>query len=605
MTPHSSLLRPRTATCSPVLKIADPQPSLWRSLRALYHFLSARRRAQLGLQTGLMLIGALAEMATLGALVPFLALLAAPGAPPFRIPALDLPLGIREASLLFAVIAVFSAILRIATQWAGFRFAFGLGGDLAREVFRRTLYQPYAWHVSRSSSEVLAGLTKVNAVVAGIINPLMQGIVALLISLGIMATLMLVDPRSALLAGVIIGALYVTTSLFVRRQVRHNGQIIAGNEPLRVKAVQEGLGGIRDVLLDGTQTFFSAAFDRVDSLSRRAQASNSLLANGPRYFIEAAGMVCIVAMAGWLSGRQGGLLGAIPILGALALGAQRLLPQLQFIYFAWSQISGTRAQLDDVLALTTLPIPADRDVHSLHSAPRLTADAASALVEMRAVSFRYAADGPPVLDSIDLEIPRGARIGFVGKTGCGKSTLIDLIMGLLDASSGTVLVDGAPLGAANRRLWQRRIAHVPQTIFLSDTSIAENIAFGMPRAQIDQQRLERAAAIAQLDTFIASLPDGFDTCVGERGVRLSGGQRQRIGLARALYRDVDVLVLDEATSALDDRTEAAVIRAIEALGRDVTLLMIAHRVSTLRRCDRIVELAEGRVLTMGAPAAVL
>ena len=572
---------------------------------ALYRFLSPHRRAQLGLQVALMLVGALAEMATLGAVVPFLALLTAPGGPRFRIPVIDLPLGIREASLLFGAIAVFSAFLRIFTQWAGFRFAFGLGGDLAREVFRRTLYQPYVWHASRSSSEVLAGLTKVNAVVAGVINPLMQGIVALLISLGLIAALMLVDMRTALLAALTVGALYVATSIVVRRRVRRNGQIIADNERLRVKAVQEGLGGIRDVLLDGTQPFFSASFDRVDSLSRRAQASNSLLANGPRYFIEAAGMVAIVAMANWLSGRQGGLLGAIPILGALALGAQRLLPQLQFIYFAWSQISGTRAQLDDVLKLTALPVPGDVDAVR-YLPTRLPAfDGAPALVELRSVSFRYIGDGPPVLGEIDLTISRGARIGFVGKTGCGKSTLIDLVMGLLDASSGVVLVDGTPLADSNRRQWQRRIAHVPQTIFLSDTSIAENIAFGLPVEQVDMARIERAAAMAQLGEFIAGLPEGFNTFVGERGVRLSGGQRQRIGLARALYRDVDVLVLDEATSALDDRTEAAVMREIEALGRDVTLLMIAHRLSTLRHCDRIIELAAGRILRVGVPETVL
>lgn len=580
--------------------------TLTSSLKHLFSHVSHRRRWQLSGLLVLMLVGAVAEMATLGAVVPFLALLADPGMAN-QYPLLLQVLGwlggttgnlLLSAAILFGIIAVGAGLVRILLMWVSLRISFGLGADIGGEVYRRTLYQPYSWHVARNSSEILAGIDKVNAVVNSIITPLTQGAVSFVLSLGILAMLVAIDPQTALIAGIGFSILYGLTTLVLRRQLLRNSKIIAANVTLRVQAVQEGLGGIRDVLLDGTQPIYHRRFAVYDYAMRRGQAANNLIGATPRYIIEAFGMVFIVALAYWLAGRQGGLSGAIPVLGALAIGAQKLLPQMQLVYYSWSSISGNRNQLIDVLALLDRPIPAEYRQAPPHppqalgpSQNRLTRP----LIALRGVSFRYKPEATDVLQNINLEISRGLRVGFIGKTGSGKSTLIDLIMGLLEPTDGQIEIEGQPLVAGNRRLWQQRIAHVPQSIYLSDNSIAENIAFGLPTGLIDMARVKQAAAKAQIADFIQTLPQDYQTPVGERGVRLSGGQRQRIGLARALYKQADVLVLDEATSALDDATEKAVMVAIKALSNELTVLMIAHRVTTLRDCDRIIELCDTQV----------
>ena len=577
--------------------------SLSAGLVRLYSHLSQRRRWQLIGLIILMFLGAVAEMATLGAVFPFLALLGDQSLA-FKYPLLlkvfgfiDLGEGrniIFSAAVLFAIVAIGAAAIRMLLLWAGYRFTFALGADIGSEVYRRTLYQPFSFHVGLNTSEIIAGLTKVQGVVFGVINPLVLGLVALLLSLAILGVLISIDPFTAAIAGASFAALYLAAIFVTKRGLRANGKVIAQNEALRVQAIQEGLGGIRDVLIDGTQPIYIERFRKFDAAQKQAQASNSFIPTAPRYLIEAFGMVLIAVLAYWLSQREGGLSAAIPVLGALAIGAQKLLPQTQQIYYAWATLSGNRAVLADVLALLDQPIPSEYLNPAPIGATRLTNQ-----LELRNVNFRYRSDAPMVVRNVSVVIPRGNRVGFIGKTGSGKSTLIDLIMGLLEPTAGHVEIDGQQLTSINRRNWQARIAHVPQSIYLADTSIAGNIAFGTDSTGIDMARVCDAAKRAQLADFIDSLPQKYQTTVGERGVRLSGGQRQRIGIARALYKHADVLILDEATSALDDETEKATMRAIETLGDEITVLMIAHRVSTLSGCDQIFELENGVVLREG------
>lgn len=585
------------------------------SLVHLFSHLSRRRRWQLMGLFFLTLISALAEMATLGAVVPFLALLADPTVAS-KYPLLQTVLtwfGAEErnvllsAGIIFSVITVSAALIRMLMMWSSMRFSYGLGADIGAEVYLRTLYQPYSWHVSQNSSEVLTGIDKVNVVVSGVLTPIMQGGVAMVMVIGILVMLVAIDWQTAFIAGAGFTVMYGITTLALDSKVKKNSQIISENMSRRVQAVQEGLGGIRDVLLDGTQSVYHRRFSGFDYSMRRAQASNSVIGVSPRYMIEAAGMVLIIALAYWLSPRQGGLNGAIPVLGALAIGAQKLMPQMQLVYASWSSINGSRNQLVDVIRFLSNPCVAEtsqlsfdinRNIENKIQGP-LDPINYKPLIALRNVSFRYKADMPEVLLNINLEIQRGSRVGFIGETGSGKSTLIDLIMALLKPTSGQVEVDGIPLNHENYRAWQLRIAHVPQSIYLSDATIAENIAFGVPLDKIDLSRIKLASKKAQLSEFIESQPKKYQTHVGERGVRLSGGQRQRIGLARALYKQADILVLDEATSALDDLTEQSVMSAINALESELTVLMIAHRVSTLRSCDRIVELGDKSVLRVG------
>lgn len=575
----------------------------------LWRHLTRHRQKQFVLLLGLMLISAGAEVVSLGAILPFLAVITAPERV-FNYPLvagvvhyfgitsstqLILPL-----TIVFAVIALVAGAIRIFLLWISTRLTAASGSELSIEVYRRTLYQPYQTHVSRNSSDVINGITnKVNGVVFGVMLPLLALISSAMALVAIMAALLVIDPFVASLATAGFGLSYGLITWMYRQRLRRNSVSIARDQAQVLKALQEGLGGIRDVLLDGSQAMYCDVYRKADLPFRQAQGDNSFVGQGPRYAIEAVGMVLITALAFALSRRPGGITAAFPVLGALALGAQRLLPALQQIYNAWTSIAGNQIQLADTLDMLDQPLPAG--LNAPDPAPLVF----KTEIRFENIRFRYSPDGPWILDGINFSIPKGARVGFVGTTGSGKSTTIDLLMGLLAPDSGKLFVDNIDLNEANIRSWQRAIAHVPQTIFLADTTLAENIAFGVPPALIDMDKVRHAARQAQIAEFIESRPGGYNSHVGERGVRLSGGQRQRIGIARALYKQAAVLVFDEATSALDSATEKGVMDAIDGLDREITTVMIAHRVTTLKRCDFILQLEGGRVLTKGTYSQIL
>ena len=312
-------------------------------------------------------------------------------------------------------------------------------------------------------------------------------------------------------------------------------------------------------------------------------------------------MIAIAILATALSAQKGGGAAALPVLGAFALGAQRLLPAMQQTYSGWSSLKGYSTDLEGVLEMLQQPLPTVLEVNK-----KLVLNSEICFFD---VCFSYGQGSKGVLNDLSLKIERGQRVGFIGSTGSGKSTTVDLLMGLLYPIKGQIFVDGLDLHdpAHPERLlaWRSAIAHVPQTIYLADSSIAENIAFGVSRQQIDFDRLQLAAKQAQIASFIEASPDGYNSFVGERGIRLSGGQRQRLGIARALYKQAQVLILDEATSALDNDTEQAVMDAINQLDRNLTVVMIAHRLSTVAKCDRVIRLDHGRVVADGPPSEVL
>ncbi len=578
-------------------------PTLPNLLKRLWHHLTHRRQRQFGLLMGLMLVSAFAEVVSLGAVLPFLGILVAPEHV-FNHPIVaDMVLawGITSADQLvlpltvaFAAAALIAGAIRILLLWVSTRIAFASGADLGIEVYRRTLYQPYRVHVARNSSEVISGITnKVNNVVFFVLMPLLTLVSSIVLLVAITLALIAIDPMVASVAVVGFGASYALITWMSRRRLHRNSQRIAYEQTQVVKALQEGLGGIRDVLLDGTQPVYCDIYRQADHPLRRAQGNNTFIGGSPRYIMEALGMVLIAALAYALSRQAGGIATALPVLGALALGAQRLLPALQQIYSSWANIASSYASLADTIELLDQPLP----MEILQPAPAQLPFQDT--IRFDAVRFRYTGDGPWVLDGLNLVIAKGARVGFVGSTGSGKSTTLDLLMGLLMPTEGELLVDGQPISGIRVRAWQQTIAHVPQSIYLADTTLAENIAFGVPRNAIDLDRVQQAARQAQIADFIESSPEGYQAYVGERGIRLSGGQRQRIGIARALYKQASVLVFDEATSALDNTTEQSVMGAIEGLSSDFTILLIAHRLTTVRRCDTIVELEHGQVVAQG------
>jgi ABC-type multidrug transport system fused ATPase/permease subunit len=579
-------------------------------LRGIWSHLSRRRRLQLGVLLLVMLASGLAELVSLGAVLPFLAVLSDPERlwqQPL-IQALATRAGFTAASdlllpatLAFAAAAVLAALIRLANMWLNGRLAAAVGSDLSCEAYRRTLYQPYAVHVQRNSSAVI---TAVISHVGGTVfafTSLLQLVTAAVVAVGLLTGLLLIDWPVALAAAGLFGGVYGLLAITTRQQLQHNSQRIARAAGQQIKALQEGLGAIRDVLLDGSQPTYLEIYSQADRPQRQFQAQNSFLAAFPRYWLEALGMVAIALLGGLLVLQRASGGAVIPLLGALALGAQRLLPALQQVYSGWASLRGSNAALAGVLAMLEQPMPPQ-----LAPVPPLPLKQG---IRLEALRFRYGSEMPEVLQGLDLEIRRGERIGLIGSTGSGKSTTVDLLMGLLEPSTGRLLVDGVDVhdpGHPERlAAWRAAIAHVPQSIYLADSSIAENIAFGVPMKQIDLARVKQAAEQAQIASFIEGSANGYDSFVGERGIRLSGGQRQRIGVARALYKQASILVLDEATSSLDNATEQAVMEAVEELSRELTIVMIAHRLSTVARCDRVVRLELGAVTANGPPQLLL
>jgi len=582
---------------------AAHEPSLRQLLRQLWGHLSRRRRAQLGVAVVLMLSSSLAEVVSLAAVLPFLAVLTNPATlwsqPLVQQWALRLGISSVQALLLpitlaFALAAIGAGAIRLLTLWLSGRLAAAIGSDLSCEAYRRTLYQPYAVQVARNSSGLIASInTDLARVISQVLNPLLLLMSSGLVAVALVATLLLIDWTIALGSGLVLVLVY-TAAMAVskrplhqlsRRQVTLNRQLI--------QALQEGLGSIRDVLLNGSQGFYIATYRRVDQPLRRIQAQGAFLSSYPRLVMEPAGMA-LIAVLGYLLVIQGGAAKALPLLGALALGAQRLLPMAQKVYEGWAQSRNAKGSLANVLELLAQTLPAEALL------PQAQLLELNQSIRLEGVSFRYSPELPEVLQGVNLEIRRGERVGLIGSTGSGKSTLVDLLMGLLAPTDGRIMVDGAdlhdPQYPGRLLAWRAAIAHVPQSIYLADSSIAENIAFGIPRDQIDSTRLQWAAEQAMIAGFIESSSNGFHTLVGERGIRLSGGQRQRIGIARALYKQSDVFVFDEATSALDNKTEQEFMIAIDALAGDKTIMIIAHRLSTVKFCDRIIVMEGGRIV---------
>lgn len=572
-------------------------------IKRLWGHINSKRRAQFLVLFFLMVIASFSEVISLGAVLPFLTVLTAPEkvfqyqSVQFLIEFFDITAPsqlLLPLTIFFGSAVIFAGVTRLMLLWVSTRLSFAAGADISYSIYQKTLYQSYDVHVSRNSSEVITGIsTKANSVIYSVILPLLTLISSSVMLLVILIALFYIDPLIATAAFVGFASIYILIIKLTKKRILIDSDCIAKESTKVIKSLQEGLGGIRDVLIDGAQSIYCNAYRSADIPLRRAQGNNLFISQSPRYAMEALGMLLIAFLAYMLSQRDDGLVNAIPILGALALGAQRLLPILQQAYSSFTNIRGSQASLMDVLLLLNQPLPELK-----HNEVNFMSFNNS--IELENISYQYTPKNDYVINALSFKIPKGSRIGFIGKTGSGKSTLLDIVMGLLQPQIGKLKVDGVIIDASNSRSWQTHVAHVPQSIFLADSSIEENIAFGVPKEEIDRSRVVLAAKQAQISDVIESWPEGYDTYVGERGIRLSGGQRQRIGIARALYKKADLIILDEATSALDNETETSVMAAIEQLGDDITVLIIAHRLSTLKNCHEIVELSNGKVLRTGS-----
>lgn len=571
-------------------------------LLELWQHISCRRRKQFILLLFLTLAAALSEMISLGAALPFISVVTDPDK------LLNLPLlesmfrwlGIASVhglivplSIAFGFAALLAGALRLALTRASIWIGNMTGADLGSSIYCKTLYQPYHFHVAQNSSEAISGITQKVGAATSILIAIVTFTISLILCVAITVSLLMFSPVISVMAMMSFGLLYSLIAWCVRYRLARNSRIIAEQQTRVIRILQEGLGAIRDVLLGGGQVEYVRSYRKAVLKQQQASSENAFMNQAPRYIVEAFAMLLVALFVFVMSLTTASLVLFLPVLAVLALGAQRLLPLMQQIYANWSTVTGNMAGLVDVLDLLKQPLPSDAH-QPLPKPLRFRRE-----ICFRDVSFRYGPQIATVLHKVSLTIPKGARVGIIGATGSGKSTMLDILMSLLEPTQGELQVDGVRICEENRRAWQSTIAHVPQAIFLSDASIAENIAFGVPLAEIDNARVCEAADRAHASQFILDTPDGYHTVVGERGIRLSGGQRQRIGIARALYKHATVLCFDEATSALDSDTESEVMKAVDELDTDLTIIMIAHRLTTLKNCTHILDLDRGRIKFFG------
>lgn len=477
------------------------------------------------------------------------------------------------------------------------RYSHGFGHWLRLRLLERMVSNPYRYFLMRNTGELLKKTVgDVMSYVQGVLAPLLEGIARLITAVCLLLTLLLVDFILAIIAAVSFGTFYILVFYLLRNRRRVTSATMKMANRGAMREAQQLLGGIKPIKVHGSEAAF------IDRYAKHSFTQSTLFKwfpiyqNAPRYLVEPLAFGGVVALVVILAARGEDFASLLPTLGVMALAGYRLIPNLQLLYGAATGISLMMHSLEEVYEeFIDAEKPSDR-VSTLDFRKKVEPLTWQDSVQMENLTFAYSETSRPVLNDISLRIRKRQFIAFIGQTGSGKSTLIDILLGLHWPQSGQLLVDGEPLTRDSIRNWRAGIGYVPQEIFLLDDSITANIAFGIDHRHIDMGRVKQAAEVAQIKEFIETeMPDGFRTTVGERGVRLSGGQRQRIGLARALYRQPDLLVLDEATSALDNATETALMQAIEGLYGQITLVIIAHRLSTIKRADCIYVLKGGRL----------
>ena len=577
------------------------------AVNKLAKLLSAKQRRQALAVFGLMLLAAVLEFSSVTLFLPFVSILSQPSIVHSNryLGALKDASGLEsltEFTVLLGLITVLviwaSMLVRAANVYFISRFGFSVMHALALDMMRLNLARDYAFYLKQNTADLTRTvLIGTEEVVRGILLPSMRVMLHAVISIFLTALLVLINPLVAIATSLGLGACIAGIYLAFRHGALSAGRQRTRADTARFRQANEVFGGFKELRLLGSESAYSSRFATSSLEHANATTRGETLAVVPMFFVQAVAVSAGIAALLYLVWSHGDLNAALPSVAAFAYGAYRLMPSLQSLMTEASVVRYTKPALDRFYG----------DYQEAKRARREDIDAATqavgevGTVEVKDVDFQYEGRERPVLSGINLHVARGERIGIVGSSGSGKSTLIDLIVGLLTPTAGQILIDGVPLATIGPRRWQRSLGYVPQTIFLSDDTIRANIALGVPDREIDQAAVEDAARAANLHQFVVrELDDGYDTIVGDRGIRLSGGQRQRIGLARALYRKPKILVFDEATSALDNETEAAVMATIDELRERLTLITIAHRLSTVERFDRIYVLDAGRVVGTGS-----
>jgi ABC-type multidrug transport system fused ATPase/permease subunit len=568
----------------------------------LWNLLIRKRKIQITLLLVFMLLTSIAEILSLSALVPFITAISSPeilNSYKYFIYITRLFNCVNHNEILILISAIFicatiiASLLRVLLLVFQTKLSFSIGNDLSQKIYGYTLNKPYLEHISKNSSEVISGIiNKSSMIVNGVILPILTIISSALILISLLFVLFYIDFNTTFLTLLVFGILYFLILRFTKKRLNDLSISINKEEVQVIRSLQEGLGGIRDVILHGSQNFYKNIFSISNNSLQNARSSVQIISGVPKYIIEGFGMIFIALIALTLTLQTKGTSNSLAVVGTLALGAQKLLPLLQIIFSSITSIRSAESSLTEILYLLKediLPLNNIKNVKNRISF--------SSKIKLCNVSFRYNSKSKIVLKNTNIEINKGEIVGIIGKTGSGKSTLLDIIMGLIEPEFGGLFIDEVLVDKSNTRSWQEQISHVPQSIYLSDSSILSNIAFGIPTLDIDINRVKLAAKMANISELIDSWELGYMTNVGERGINLSGGQRQRIGLARAFYKESSVVIFDEATSALDNETEQNVMDAVYNLSKYMTIIIVAHRHSTLNKCDKIFEIKDATIIT--------
>ena len=543
-----------------------------------------------------MLVGSVLETLSLGLVVPVVGLLTRPSYIQ-KFPRINELLGFPSEQqfvigTMFALVAVYivKSSFLIWITWVQRGYSASVTTRIGRQLFRSYLYQPYVFHLQRNSAMLIRNSQNSGLVMSGIVDPMRVISSDILVTAGLFVLLIGLEPIGTLATSSIFGLTSLAFRKFTNSRIETWGKAQNLNKGMLLQHLQQGFGGVKDVKILGTEEHFVTQYGenlyKNSEVIRRFSVAQIL----PRFGLEILTIIGLAVLVSTMVLLDSELTEILPVLGLFGAAAFRLLPAVNRLINNFQLINISRPQVNEVFEDLDLP-----GQLNLKNSDRSALTGSISVVD---ISFSYPDSLKDAVSGVSVKIGRGEAVGLIGPSGSGKSTLVDVLLGLLEPKFGKVLVDGSDIHE-NLRRWQDQIGYVPQSIFLTDDTLRRNVAFGLPKDQIDDNAVKSAIRSAQLEDFVTSLPDGLDTIVGERGVRLSGGQRQRIGIARALYNNPDVLVLDEATSSLDTETEHGVMQAVQALQGEKTVIIVAHRLSTVEYCDRLYRLENARIVDEG------
>ena len=573
-----------------------------QTFKKLLFLLSASERKRAGLLLIMILIMSLLDMAGVASILPFMAVLTNPG----LIETNFILNSMFKASSIFGVennkqfifalgalvfsLLIISLTFKALTNYAQVRFVQMREYTIGKRLIESYLHQPYSWFLSRHSADLgKTILSEVQQLISDGMTPLMELIAKGMVTITLITLLIIVDPKLTLIVGLSLSTAYLIIFYFVSKYLNQSGSKRLINNQLRFTTVNEAFGAAKEVKIGGLEQAYIKRFSNAAQIYARVQASQRVIAQLPRFILEGIAFGGILLMILYSMSQTGNFNSALPIISLYVFAGYRLMPAVQQIYEAFTQLTFIAPSLDklydDLKNLKPFNENQDQDILPFNKS-----------ITLKNIHYNYPNPSRTILKDISLNISAKSTVGLVGATGSGKTTTVDIILGLLEPQKGTLEIDGKIIRKQNSRSWQRSIGYVPQQIFLADDTIAANIAFGLEPKEINQEAVEKASKIANLHEFVIDeLPRKYQTTIGERGVRLSGGQRQRIGIARALYHNPQLLILDEATSALDNQTEKAVMDAIDNLDKNITIIQIAHRLNTLKKCDKIFLLEKGEL----------